>query len=1237
MGRPERPIDPAASPVAAFATELRKLRDVSGRPSYRELAGRANFSAAVLAEAAGGRSFPTLGVVRAYARACGADVGEWEQRWQRAASERRQQRADAPYLGLASYQADQASLFFGREALVGDLLARLATTRFLALSGPSGSGKSSLLRAGLLAAVQRGEFAAAPECVTVVCTPGEAPLEELAARIADSAGIAPEPVRAALLAEAADLPAAIAQAVAGRGAGAEVLLVIDQFEELFTVCGDTGQRDRFVRALLTAAGEGVHARVVLGVRADTYRHCAAWPELVTALREAQVHVGSMGHDQLRDAIVKPAGLAGMTVEGALVSAALAEAGSEPGSLALVSRALLETWRLSPPGRLTLTAYAEAGGVPQAIAEIAERLFADCGESQRALFRRVMLRLVSAADDDAVTPRRATLDEFAACGDPAATGALVEQLVKGRLLTIDDASVRLANESLITSWPRMAKWLAEGRDGLRVRRRVAVAAADWDSLGRDPAALFSGALLAAARAWAGRDAHLTTLETEFLAASDAAERARRVAAIRAGRRPRRLLACLAAALVAVSVAGGIAAWQRETALSARSAALSGQLAARSALLAPVNPDAATLAALAGWNARHTMTALSALLSTTACCAVTQASLPGDNGTVSAVALSPDGRLVAASGRDRAVHLWTASDGRQIAVLHGFTDSVNAVAFSPRGSLIAAGSSDHTIRLWNAARPTGHGLVLHGSAAVEDLAFSPDGAVLAAAYADGTVSLWNPATRGIERTLRAGAGRVQAVAFSQDGGELAAAGAGRTVTLWTAAAAKPHVTAVLTGATAAITCLAYGPRGELAAEEANGRVLLWPAGHAGPFLLRQPSALSRGLAFSRDGTVLVTAGSYAQIELWNTATGHLITSDTADAHRFPGVTRAVAYDTGTGSMALAGAGAAQYLQAVIPPFSAGAGPVAGLSAAGHPATIASAGGDNVLYLWNADGSLRAWRRLAGQPAAVAASPAGTSLAVAQAGGAVTVFGLPGLTVTQRLRVPGRVVSAAFSPDGALLAVVDRATVSVWDLARGRRLWHNYSGRGFLDAVAFGPEGTRVATVSSQGSVSSWDARTGRWLGGASPQTESGNAIAVSPDGRLLATAGNDGNIIVWDSRSLRRVATLAGPVSSIRSLAFAPAGDLLAAAESNGTIALWNTTTRTLAATMTDGRAVNALAFVAASTLISGDSSGRIIAWALKPDDVIRRDCRTLAHDPGLRYAESLVQGASFTQSCQAGGG
>ena len=455
MGRPERPIDPDAGPVADFAFRLRKLRDEAGRPSYRELARRASFSVTVLSEAAGGRSLPTLAVVRGYVRACGGDVGEWEEAWRLAAARQQADSArSAPYLGLASYGVEHGDLFFGREALTRDLLRRLAAGRFLAVFGPSGSGKSSLLRAGLLAAVDRGDLAgpavdggglmAAADWTTVLLTPGEQPVAALAARVAALSGTAAETVHEDLLAGPEALHTAAARATAARPAGAELLLVVDQFEELFTVCADSRQRDSFVRALVAAVtAEDARTRVVLGVRADFYAQCARWPELVAALSDAQVLVGPIGPDQLRDVIVKPAERAGMTVEGALVATVLAETGTEPGALALVSHALLETWRHSPPGRMTLAAYTDAGGVPHAVASTAESVYAGFSESERRILRRIFLRLVAIGDGTPDARRRVPPGELAASDDPAA--ALVEDLARARLVTIDDGSVQLAHE------------------------------------------------------------------------------------------------------------------------------------------------------------------------------------------------------------------------------------------------------------------------------------------------------------------------------------------------------------------------------------------------------------------------------------------------------------------------------------------------------------------------------------------------------------------------------------------------------------------------------------------------------------------------------------------------------------------------------------------------------------------------------------------------------------------------
>ncbi|MEV5343003.1 XRE family transcriptional regulator, partial [Streptomyces sp. NPDC052676] len=320
MGRKEKPLDPDAGPVQRFAADLRALRAEAGTPTYRAMAQRTGYSAPALSQAAAGEKLPTLAVTLAYAAACGGDADVWEKRWRAVAEELAavpREDADAeesPYRGLTRFEPGDAEVFFGRDQLVESLVDLVRKHRCAVVLGPSGSGKSSLLRAGLVPRLSQGAGPETPLAAIRILTPGAHPLRTHAERL-----------------RPADKPG-------------DTLVLVDQFEEVFTLCADPAERAEFIDRLLTSLEPAGRLRVVLGVRADFYGHCLEHPALVRVIREAGLPVGPPSREELREVIVRPATVRGLTVERTLTARLLDEVADEPGGLPLLSHALLETWR-----------------------------------------------------------------------------------------------------------------------------------------------------------------------------------------------------------------------------------------------------------------------------------------------------------------------------------------------------------------------------------------------------------------------------------------------------------------------------------------------------------------------------------------------------------------------------------------------------------------------------------------------------------------------------------------------------------------------------------------------------------------------------------------------------------------------------------------------------------------------------------------------------------------------------
>ena len=368
-----------------------------------------------------------------------------------------------PFKGLASFDVDDADVFFGRERLVAEMVARLAGAPLLGIVGPSGSGKSSALKAGLLPALQHGVLPGSGTWAIALLRPGAHPAAALQRALADAA---PD----------------------GR-----LVIAVDQFEELFTACRDEAERAAFADALVAAVRDPRRrALVLIALRADFYGRCASYPELWRMLGANHVPVGPMRRDELRRAIVLPAQRAGLRVDEALVEALVADVQGEPGALPLLSTALLELWQERDGQRLAFPAYDRAGGVQGAVARLAERVYAELDPDEQTRARGILVRLAGVGEGGVAVRRRLPLAEL----DPE----VLAKLADGRLVIVSGEEAEVAHEALLREWPRLRAWLEEDAEGRRLHHHLGVAAKEWDARGRDPGELYRGARLAAALDW-----------------------------------------------------------------------------------------------------------------------------------------------------------------------------------------------------------------------------------------------------------------------------------------------------------------------------------------------------------------------------------------------------------------------------------------------------------------------------------------------------------------------------------------------------------------------------------------------------------------------------------------------------------------------------------------------------------------------------------------------------------------
>jgi WD40 repeat protein/energy-coupling factor transporter ATP-binding protein EcfA2 len=1171
--------------------------------------------------------------------------------------------AKCPYPGLAPFSEQFAEWFYGRDEVVAAVCQRLDTRLRdggpLVVIGPSGAGKSSLLAGGVLPAIARGSLPkeGSKDWPRLTMTPTAAPATALA-RMLGLDG------HDDLLRVWRSRPQRCVDDVRMLAGGEGLVLVVDQFEELFTLCDEDVQRQWFVDVLDRLARSPEHNSVVaLGLRADYYAPCMAFDQLRAVLRADPVLLEPMTEENIRQAVCDPALDVGLDVETGLVDLLLAElgGGDHPGArhraegrLPLLAHALRATWQHRDGRLLTVRAYDLTGRIQGAIARTADELFTALTPEGRELARAVFLRLVVVGRDaDDVRRHVPHADLVRELPNAALAEHVVDTFTTGRLLTKERDTVTIAHEALITRWPRLHDWIEDDRSGNLIRQDLEDAATVWDRSGRGSTLLYGESRLDAADTWA--DDHPRELSRTAKAYLKAARQHER-----RGRRRRRATIAGVLALALVASAAAAAAFRQNALLRAAAAkTLDDQVASEATQLAATDPSLAAQFALVAYRLAPNQDNTSTLMGLENTALGSGLTVSGR--AVSSTAFSSNDRVLATGDTDGAVRLWDMTDpnhpdaiGQSLA---GRATAINVVAFSPNGKMLAAGGANGTVYLWNVADPAHPTAVrpqptLHGNV-VNAVAFSPDGRTLAAGGtgdddASGTVGLWHLSDNDHATSLGQFVVRhspVESLAFSPDGQMMADGTDDDTVQLWRLGQHTRPITSASTLRTAATT-IAFSPDGlTLATGGANGALRLWnmtdpnhPTDWGQP-LADQPAAAT---AFSPDGSILAVSHQDGSIALWDVAEPFVPTLfQTLDGPPI-GSVNALAFRPDGHTLAAASNSGVVALWSLPPSVMVGSpGPVA-VNPARH--LLATTDGGSTVQLWNlADPAapVPLGRIDLGVPdpsQSLAFDPAGHTLAI---GGGTDSSGTVWLTNVTDLRHPtaqgqltgfsGPVGSLTFSPGTDTLAVGDEdGDVSLWNMADPRR--PSQRGHPLAEAVnttgsvTFSPDGRALVTGGGLGAVWSWhvpDRRSsdesGLPLTG--PDAVS-TSIAFSPDGHTLAVGNNDTTIGLWDVTGpnvpARRGPTLTGLTGGSESMAFSPDGHTLVVGGEDGTVRLWSVTGHAVptplghlpAASVTEA-GVAMVAFTGAHSFVSDDDDGVIRLWDLRVDHAITRVCATSA--------------------------
>jgi WD40 repeat protein/energy-coupling factor transporter ATP-binding protein EcfA2 len=1181
------------------------------------------------------------------------------------------------YPGLRPFEAEDAAAFFGRRHEIEQLIDLLHPTlqrepgRVVAIIGPSGSGKSSLLNAGLLPRLNRRD---SPWIVVPAMLPGPHPLTSLARSLARAYQ------QLGVTRDSADIETAISN---GNGALREVtqdlldraddrsrvLLVINQAEELLT---RSGAKER--RAFLAMVRDSLHADVPLWVVQTARSEFLSTTPERSGLAEVSddfLVVEPLSPDRLPEVIEGPAALADLRFAPGLVQRMVDDTNKGEDGLPLLAYTLRELYQqVGTGGTVRIDDYEAVGGIVGALQRRANRVLAELERRNHGdMVLPTLMRLVTIEGSGEPTGRRIRRDSLS-----ATEAVIVDAFVDARLLSSrrepepdGDSVIGVAHEALLRQWTPLSDEIEASRSSIRMRSEVERLTLDWIAHQRDDDYLLRGHRLVEVSSWAELTTDLGTEERAFLAASGALAVREEVRLRRSNRRLRFAVAGLVGFLVLALVAGTLAFQANRRNQAQSRVALARQLGAEAGSIARNEPDTAILLGLQALSAAHADAdrppPSAGLISGLAQVNHESTLLTAHTDQVHAVAYSPDGRFAVTGSWDGTVRFWDPRTFQEAGTPILSPSPVNALAISPDSRLVAFGGQDGIVRLWDTATrlPVGNPLYVDGSY-LFSVAFSPDGRLIAASSDAGTVQVWEVATGRLllGRPLARLGASVMRVAFSRDG-KLLAAGVWQkddtgSVRVWRLRDGSRFGSPLTFDVP--VRSVVFQPTGPLLAVAAGKSVRLWdPAtGKAVGAAFTGHTDEVLAIAFTNDGHTMATGSLDKRIRLWQvdsrSTRGSPLIGHTADV-----VDLAFSPD---GRTLLSGSWDTTARAWRVPEtfsvsrFLGGhVGEVHGIAFSPRGGLLATSGLD--------DNTTRLWKLTDGQPHGhplrhdespqrVAFSRDGRLIATAPLyGGTVTIWDVAGARRLRTIQLHNPsdetyyVQDVAFSRDGRLLATGDsKYQVRFWQVDSGRESGKPLTNLETVNTVKFSPDGKLVAAGLADQTVHLWDVKTrqpyGPVLGGNTNQVES---IDFSPDGKLLASAGDDRTVRLWyTATGQRHGQPVLAHEDIIWQVAFSRDGQMLATASEDGTVKLWRVSDGTQIGSDLSAHegAMYGLAFGPdGRTLGTVGANGAVRLWDLRfhewqPPEWQAVGCRLVRRNLSMTEWQQFLPGRPYQRTC-----